>query len=188
MPESPYIYFGGGIIAGKASDELIALAEQIDAPMGCSLMGLSAVPSDHPKFLGMQGMHGHYASSVAEDEADLVITLGARFSDRATGNKNRFAQNFKLIHIDIDGAELHKNIPADLAVKGDIKDAAARLTELVTKKERPEWQKRIAELREEERLRTEQALSKSYGKDAEIAALPVTRQVSLPTRGSALMT
>ena len=170
--ERPYIYFGGGIIAGKASDELIALAEKIDAPMGCSLMGLSAVPSAHPKFLGMQGMHGHYASSVAEDEADLVITLGARFSDRATGNKNRFAQNFKLIHIDIDGAELHKNIPADLAVKGDIKDAAARLTELVTKKERPEWQKRIAGLREEERLRTEQALSKSYGKDCGNCSAP----------------
>lgn len=83
----PYIYFGGGIISGKASQELIAFADKIDAPMGCSLMGLSAVPSDNPKFLGMQGMHGHYASSVAEDESDLVIALGARFSDRATGNK-----------------------------------------------------------------------------------------------------
>lgn len=156
--ERPYIYFGGGIISGKASEELIALAEKIDAPMGCSLMGLSAVPCDHPLFLGMQGMHGHYASSVAEDESDLVITLGARFSDRATGNKNRFSKNFRIIHIDIDGAELHKNISADLAIKGDIKDSVSRLTELVGEKKRPQWEERISQLRQEELQRTENAL------------------------------
>ena len=156
--ERPYIYFGGGIISGKASEELITLAEKIDAPMGCSLMGLSAVPCDHPLFLGMQGMHGHYASSVAEDEADLVIALGARFSDRATGNKNRFSKNFRIIHIDIDGAELHKNISADLAIKGDIKDAVSRLTELVGEKKRPQWEERISQLRQEELQRTENAL------------------------------
>ncbi|MBR3282867.1 MAG: biosynthetic-type acetolactate synthase large subunit [Ruminococcus sp.] len=156
--ERPYIYFGGGIISGKASEELITLAEKIDAPMGCSLMGLSAVPCDHPLFLGMQGMHGHYASSVAEDEADLVIALGARFSDRATGNKNRFSKNFRIIHIDIDGAELHKNISADLAIKGDIKDSVSRLTELVVEKKRPQWEERISQLRQEELQRTENAL------------------------------
>ena len=156
--ERPYIYFGGGIISGKASEELITLAEKIDAPMGCSLMGLSAVPCDHPLFLGMQGMHGHYASSVAEDESDLVITLGARFSDRATGNKNRFSKNFRIIHIDIDGAELHKNISADLAIKGDIKDSVSRLTELVVEKKRPQWEERISQLRQEELQRTENAL------------------------------
>ncbi len=156
--ERPYIYFGGGIISGKASEELITLAEKIDAPMGCSLMGLSAVPCDHPLFLGMQGMHGHYASSVAEDEADLVIALGARFSDRATGNKNRFSKNFRIIHIDIDGAELHKNISADLAIKGDIKDSVSRLTELVGEKKRPQWEERISQLRQEELQRTENAL------------------------------
>lgn len=156
--ERPYIYFGGGIISGKASEELITLAEKIDAPMGCSLMGLSAVPCDHPLFLGMQGMHGHYASSVAEDESDLVITLGARFSDRATGNKNRFSKNFRIIHIDIDGAELHKNISADLAIKGDIKDSVSRLTELVGEKKRPQWEERISQLRQEELQRTENAL------------------------------
>ena len=140
--ERPYIYFGGGVISGKASEEIMALAEKIDSPIGCSLMGLSAVPTDHPHFLG------HYASSVAQDEADLVIALGARFSDRATGNKNRYAQNFKIIHIDIDGAELHKNIPADLAIKGDIRDAVDRLAALCERKQHPEWSQRIAELRQ----------------------------------------
>lgn len=114
--ERPYIYFGGGIISGKASDELLKLADKIDAPVGCSLMGLSAIPTDNPRFLGMNGMHGHYASSIAQDEADLVICLGARFSDRATGDKNRFNKNFRIIHIDIDSAELDKNIASDLKI------------------------------------------------------------------------
>ena len=163
----PYIYFGGGIISGKASQELIAFADKMDAPMGCSLMGLSAVPSDNPKFLGMQGMHGHYASSVAEDESDLVIALGARFSDRATGNKARFAKNFKIIHIDIDGAELHKNIPSDIALNGDIKDALERLTAIVQEKKHPEWFARISELREEENRRTASAIANKYSKNCE---------------------
>lgn len=161
----PYIYFGGGIISGKASQELLAFADKIDAPMGCSLMGLSAVPSDNPKFLGMQGMHGHYASSVAEDESDLVIALGARFSDRATGNKARFSKNFKIIHIDIDGAELHKNIPSDIALNGDIKDALERLTAIVKETKHPEWFARISELREEETRRTSSALAHKYSKN-----------------------
>lgn len=170
--ERPYIYFGGGVISGDASAEIIALAEKIDAPMGCSLMGLSAVPSDHPKFLGMQGMHGHYAASVAEDEADLVIALGARFSDRATGKKERFAKNFSIIHIDIDGAELNKNIPAQLTIRGDIKDAVRRLTERTAAKTHPDWNKRIAELRAEEAARTEHSHQAVREKDCDACAAP----------------
>ena len=153
----PYIYFGGGVIAGNAAAEVRALAEKIDAPMSCSLMGLSAVPSEHPLFLGMQGMHGHYAASAAEDEADLVIALGVRFSDRATGKKERFARHFNIIHIDIDGAELNKNIPAQLTVRGDLKDALIRLNELVQPQTHPEWRARIGELRQEEAKRTAQS-------------------------------
>ena len=161
----PYIYFGGGVLIGDATEEVTALAEKLDAPMGCSLMGLSAVPYNHPRFLGMQGMHGHYASSVAQDEADLVIALGVRFSDRATGDKARFAKNFSIIHIDIDNAELHKNIPADLAVSGDIKDALTRLLTMVEQQKHPEWQTRIAELREEEKSRTQRAKCSEYQKN-----------------------
>ncbi|MCD8187429.1 MAG: biosynthetic-type acetolactate synthase large subunit [Ruminococcus sp.] len=151
--QRPYIYIGGGIIAGKASDEVLALAEKIDAPIGSSLMGLSAIPSDNKRFLGMQGMHGHYASSIAEDEADLVIACGARFSDRATGNKNRFSKNFKIIHIDIDGAELSKNIRVELEISGDIKDALARLAAMVQETKHDSWSARIEELRAEENRR-----------------------------------
>lgn len=163
----PYIYFGGGVISGNAAEEIIALADKIDAPIGCSLMGLSAVPSNHPRFLGMQGMHGHYASSIAEDECDLLIALGARFSDRATGKKERFAKNFSIIHIDIDGAELNKNISALLTIRGDIKDAAARLTALIPHQHHPEWGQRIAELRAEEQRRTEQASKSQYQTNCE---------------------
>lgn len=168
--QRPYVYIGGGVISGKASQQAIALAEKIGAPIGCSLMGLSAVPTDHPLFLGMQGMHGHYASSMAQDEADLVITLGARFSDRATGNKKRYAQNFSIIHIDIDGAELHKNIPADIAVRGDIKDSAERLLSMVEERENPDWKQRIEALRAEEKLRTESARKAAYEKSCENCA------------------
>ena len=145
--ERPFIYCGGGVIAGNASEEVIALAEKIDCPIGCSMMGLSAVPSDHPKFLGMQGMHGHYASSMAENEADLIITAGARFSDRATGNKSKFAKNARIIHIDIDKAEINKNIPAYLGIAGNLKDVLSRLTAMAEKKSLPEWTKRVDELK-----------------------------------------
>ncbi len=147
----PYIYCGGGIIAGNASEEVQKLAEKIDSPIGCSMMGISAIPTDNERFLGMQGMHGHYASSISENEADLIITCGARFSDRATGDKSKFAKNAKIIHIDVDNAELQKNIPVYLGINGDIKDALARLIELVQEKKNPEWTERINQLKKEEK-------------------------------------
>lgn len=162
----PYIYFGGGIISGKASAEIIELAEKIDAPIGCTLMGLSAIPKDNPRFLGMNGMHGQFASSIALDEADLVIALGARFSDRATGDKQRFNKNFSLIHIDIDSAELDKNITSNLSIQGDIKDSLYRLLPMLETTERSDWSKRIAELKEEEirRLDSAYAAKKDFEK------------------------
>ena len=158
--ERPYIYFGGGVISSGAAENLAALAEKLDAAMGCSLMGLSAIPSDHPRFLGMQGMHGHFAASAAEDEADLVLALGVRFSDRATGDEERFSQNFRIIHIDIDGAELNKNIRAQLTIRGDLNDALSRLNQLLPAQHHPMWQNRIRALRQEEAERTARAHDK----------------------------
>lgn len=164
--QRPYIYFGGGVISGKASQQVTALADKIDAPMSSSLMGLSAVPHDHPRFLGMQGMHGHFASTVAEYEADLVIALGVRFSNRSTSENSRFNKSFSIIHIDIDGAELNKNIPADLSIRGDLRDSVERLIAMVEEKKHPEWEKRIAELRAEEKTRTESAMASAREKTA----------------------
>lgn len=149
--KKPYIYCGGGVVAGGASDELIALADKIDAAIGCSLMGLSAVPDDNPRFLGMKGMHGRYASSMAESEADLIITAGARFSNRAIGDKDKFARTAKIIQIDIDDAEIRKTVDVYLGIRGDIKEVLSRLIDIVKEQKLPEWSDRLLELKVRER-------------------------------------
>ena len=148
--ERPYIYIGGGIITAEAQSEMLELAEKIDAPIGCSMMGLSAIPTEHPRFLGMQGMHGHYASSMAMHKADLIISLGVRFNDRATGNRAKFATGAKIVHIDVDGSELSKTVNAEAGLRGDIKKTLIELLPLVKNNAKPEWQKKISELRQEE--------------------------------------
>ena len=145
--KKPFIYFGGGLIASGAQKELMELADKIDAPMGCSMMGISGVPTDHPRFLGMQGMHGHYACSTAMHHADLIIALGGRFNDRVTGNRSKFAKNAKIVHIDIDGAELNKTVNASHGLRGDMKLTLQKLLPLIKQAERPEWQAHINELR-----------------------------------------
>ena len=137
--ERPYIYVGGGVITSGAGEEAVALAEKIDGVIGCSFMGLSAVPTDNERFFGMQGMHGHYASSKAQHKSDLIIAIGARFSDRATGNKAKYAPGAKIVHIDIDRAEIDKNIPAHCGVCGDVRLALEKLIEAVEPKTHPEW-------------------------------------------------
>ena len=149
--KKPYIYVGGGVIASDASDEALALAELLDAPIGCSFMGISAIPTDHPRFLGMQGMHGHYASSIAMHNCDCIISLGGRFSDRVTGNKSKFAKNAKIVQIDIDGAELGKNIPFENGLRGDIKLTLEKLIPMLDKKENKEWTEQVSKYREKEK-------------------------------------
>ena len=146
----PFIYFGGGLITGNAQEELLELAEKIDAPLGCSLMGLSGIPSEHPRFLGMQGMHGHYACSMAMHKADCIIALGVRFNDRVTGNRAKFATSAKIVHIDIDGAELGKTVNPAHGLRGDVKKTLQMLLPLLDAVKRPAWQDEIAELKAEE--------------------------------------
>ena len=146
----PFIYFGGGLITADAQEELLALADKIDAPIGCSLMGLSGVPTEHPRFLGMQGMHGHYASSMAMHQADLIISLGVRFNDRVTGNRTKFAVGTNIVHIDVDGSELSKTVDATVGLRGDIKKTLNKLLPLINATENPDWQRKIAQLRQDE--------------------------------------
>ena len=144
--KKPYIYIGGGAITDDAGAEIMALADKMDAPIGCTMMGISAVPTDHPRYLGMEGMHGHYASSIAQNEADLILTAGCRFSDRGTGNTQKYAPNAKIIHIDIDASELNKNISVELGIAGSMKKILADLTALLPQQAHPEWNTRIQEL------------------------------------------
>lgn len=144
----PYIYIGGGALGAGLSDTVKALAEKIDAYVGCSLMGISALPNSFKRFLGMQGMHGRYASSMANKEADLIIGLGVRFSDRATGDKSKYAKDTKIIQIDADISEINKNVIVDVGIVGDLKDAAERILALASEAKHPEWSVRIEKLRE----------------------------------------
>ena len=149
--EKPYIYIGGGAITDDAGAEVLALAEKIDAPIGCTMMGISAVPSSNPRWLGMEGMHGHYASSIAQNEADLIITAGCRFSDRGTGNTAKYARNAKIIHMDIDASELCKNIPVELGMTGSMKKILQKLAEKLPQQTHADWMARVAELQEKTR-------------------------------------
>ena len=149
--EKPYIYIGGGAITDDAGAEVLALAEKIDAPIGCTMMGISTVPSSNPRWLGMEGMHGHYASSSAQNEADLIITAGCRFSDRGTGNTAKYARNAKIIHMDIDASELCKNIPVELGMTGSMKEILQKLAEKLPQQTHADWMARVAELQEKTR-------------------------------------
>ena len=150
VSKRPFIYFGGGLITSEAQEEMLALAEKIDAPIGCSLMGLSGIPTDQPRFLGMQGMHGHYASSMAMHDADLIISLGVRFNDRVTGNREKFAKLAQIIHIDVDGSELSKTVNSACGLRGDVKLTLQKLIPLVNAEQKPDWEKAVKALKETE--------------------------------------
>ena len=148
--KKPYIYVGGGAAGLGLGKEIVAFAEKIGAVIGCSFMGLSAIPQECERFLGMQGMHGHYASSMAQNESDLIIGLGVRFSDRATGNVAKFAKQSKIIQLDPDSAEINKNVRVDLGIVGDMEDAFKRISDRCEEKENNDWLLRVNELKKEE--------------------------------------
>jgi acetolactate synthase-1/2/3 large subunit len=125
--ERPFVYAGGGIIAANASNELRALVEALDAPTVCTLMGLGGLPAEHRNFISMPGMHGSYAANMGMSNTDLIIALGTRFDDRVTGRLAAFAPHAKVIHVDIDPAEISKNRTADLPIVGDVKKVMPKL-------------------------------------------------------------
>jgi acetolactate synthase-1/2/3 large subunit len=160
--ERPLVYAGGGIVLGKASAELRELVEAIDAPAVCTLMGLGGLPSTHPNFVSMPGMHGSYAANMAMMNADLLIALGVRFDDRVTGRLASFAPHARVIHVDIDPAEISKNKTADIPIVGDVKRVLGKLTK-VAEELKPEmsgkhsearkaWWKQIRDWKEEHPL------------------------------------
>jgi acetolactate synthase I/II/III large subunit len=126
--QRPFVYAGGGIVAANASEELRAFIELLDAPAVCTLMGLGALPSGHPNFISLPGMHGSYAANMGMSHTDLIIALGVRFDDRVTGRLSSFAPHAKVIHVDIDPAEVGKNRHADLPIVGDVKHVLPKLT------------------------------------------------------------
>ena len=141
--EKPIIYMGGGIVAAGAQEELIRFAEKLQIPVASSSMGLGGFPCDHDLFTGMIGMHGTYMSNKAVDESDVLIVVGARFSDRVAGNRTGFAKNSKIIHIDLDPAELNKNVNVDLHITGDIKEALSALIDFTNEVKSRPWTQEV---------------------------------------------
>jgi acetolactate synthase, large subunit, biosynthetic type len=141
----PVIYVGGGVVKSNASAILRKFVEKINAPVSCSLMGIGAFPGNHENYMGMIGMHGTKCSNLAVSKCDVLIAVGARFSDRVISKVEAFAPNAKIIHIDIDSKELGKNIDISVPLKGDIKDVLSSLIERVDKKENKSWMDQIEE-------------------------------------------
>ena len=149
--QRPLLYIGGGAAATDLGEELISFAEKTDSFITSSFMGLSAIPSECERFLGMEGMHGRYASTKATVEADLIIGIGVRFSDRATGNTKRYANNAKIIQLDTDLSEINKNVIVDLGLVGDLKKTFRLLSEYVSPAEHTVWHERVIALKQEGR-------------------------------------
>ena len=147
--ERPFVFVGGGVIASDASKELKEFVEKIDAPVTDSLMGKGAFDGTNPRYTGMLGMHGTKASNLGVSKCDLLITIGARFSDRVTGNTKEFAKDAKIIHIDVDEAEINKNIVVDLGIVGDAKSVLNALNLLLKQQNHPQWLKEIRQLKDQ---------------------------------------
>ncbi len=141
LSQKPLALVGQGVVLGNAESELLAFIEKAQIPAAWTLLGLSAMPSDHPLNVGMLGMHGNYGPNVKTNEADLVIAIGMRFDDRVTGDLKKYATNARVIHLEIDPAEINKNIHADVPVLGSVKDTLPLLTEKISVNKHEEWLK-----------------------------------------------
>ena len=144
--ENPFVYAGGGIVASEAFEELKGFVEKINSPIATSLMAISAFPYNHPLYTGMIGMHGTKASNILATKCDLLINLGARFSDRVINNQKNI-KNAKVIHIDVDPAEINKNIKVDSFIVGDLKIVLQKLIPLLKEKKNEEWLNQMNELK-----------------------------------------
>lgn len=148
--ERPYIYIGGGAAGAGLTADVMVLAEKLDAYIGTSFMGISTVPNSYSRYLGMQGMHGRYASSMAQKNADLIIGIGVRFSDRATGNVSKYARDAKIIQLDADLAEINKNVLVDIGLVGDLASGLSRLLSKCPTQQHPAWKAAVEGYRNEE--------------------------------------
>lgn len=147
--EKPFVFVGGGVVRSQASEELREFVEKIDAPVTDSLMGKGAFDGTNPRYTGMLGMHGTKTSNLGVSNCDLLIAVGARFSDRVIGNADKFAKHAKIIHIDVDEAEINKNIKVDLGIVGDAKSVLNALNLLLKQQNHSQWLKEIRALKEQ---------------------------------------
>ncbi len=181
----PMALVGHGVEIAGAQEELRTFLEKADIPAGKTLLGLSALPTDHPLDVGMVGMHGNYAPNVKQQECDVLIAIGMRFSDRVTGRLDRYAKQAKVIHLDIDPSEIDKNVKTDVAVIGDCKASLAAINELLIPAEHHEWRESFKSLDREE---SETVIEPSIHPDAGPLLMgEVVNAVSEATQGNAIL-
>jgi acetolactate synthase-1/2/3 large subunit len=183
--KKPYLLIGQGILLSEAENELLQFVEKSGIPVASTLLGLGAFPADHPNYVGYLGMHGNYAPNVLTNECDVLIAIGMRFDDRVTGDVSRYAKQAKIIHIDIDKAELNKIIEADLAVHTDAKEALSVLTKLVQQKSHNAWIQEFRKLEQEEI--EEVILDATNPKSTELKMSEVVNLISETTKGNAIV-
>lgn len=182
----PMVLFGQGVILGHAKDEFKAFIEKAGIPAAWTILGVSAIPNEHPLNVGMLGMHGNYSTNKLTSECDVLIAVGMRFDDRVTGKVSTFAAQAKVIHLEIDSAEIDKIIKTDVAVLGDCKSSLSLLTDYVKAKEYPSWRNRFSELDQEEYTEVQKA-ELHPDPESKITMAEVIDCISRKTKGEAII-
>ena len=183
--KKPFIVWGQGVILGNAESEFIKFIEKTGIPAAWTILGLSAVPTEHPLNVGMVGMHGNYGPNVLTNECDLLIAVGMRFDDRVTGNLNSYAKQAKIIHFEIDPAEVNKNVIADVAVLGNVKDTLNDILKLLDKNNHKNW---IAKFGEYYEIEFDKVIDREYNKKSGgLSMAEVIKSINDNTNGESIL-
>ncbi|RXM40840.1 biosynthetic-type acetolactate synthase large subunit [Chryseobacterium sp. CH21] len=183
--EKPFIIAGQGIMLGKAEKEFLQFAEKSGIPVAWTVLGMSAIPTTHPQAVGMVGMHGNYGPNILTNECDVLIAVGMRFDDRVTGRLDQYAKQAKIIHLDIDNAEINKNVKVDVPVLGNCKHTIPLLTERIIKREHHDWHERFKKCHEIESINL--IHTELYPEEGEITMGEVIRYLNEMTKGEAVI-
>ncbi len=183
--KKPFIVWGQGVILGNAESEFIKFIEKTGIPAAWTILGLSAVPTEHPLNVGMVGMHGNYGPNVLTNECDLLIAVGMRFDDRVTGNLNSYAKQAKIIHFEIDPAEVNKNVIADVAVLGNVKDTLNDILKFLDKNNHKDWVAKFGEFYE---IEFDKVIDKEYNKKSGgLSMAEVIKSINDNTNGESIL-
>ena len=183
--QKPFVIFGQGVILGRAEKEFSKFLEKSGIPAAWTILGMSAIPTDHPQAVGMLGMHGNYGPNVLTNECDVLIAVGMRFDDRVTGRLDKYAKQAKVIHLDIDPAEIDKNVKSTVPVWGDCKETLPLLTDLIEQKTYPQWIERFWEHRQQEE---ETCIIPELNPTGEVLTMgEVIRELNEVTKGNAII-
>jgi acetolactate synthase-1/2/3 large subunit len=179
--QKPFVLFGQGVVLGRAEEEFRKFIEKSGIPAAWTILGVAALPTDHPLNMGMLGMHGSYATNIKTNECDLLIAMGMRFDDRVTGDLKRYARQARVIHFEIDPAEVNKNVHVDVAVLGDLKDTLPAITDKIKQRDHGSW---IQEFKDLNKIEYDQVIRRDFYPEKEWITMPeVIRRINEQTNG-----